>query len=111
MIISKTVELLLNTTDIQVNIITGQLDLIVATPGTVEWVNHIKWKDGAHLKDVNRNAISCNGILEGYSQIHGNFGLYWINRAGHMVPLDNPPAMDVILVQVTKYNQANMTSN
>lgn len=36
------VELLLNETSVDVSIITGQLDLIVATPGTLNWVNRIR---------------------------------------------------------------------
>lgn len=97
------VELLLNETAIDVNIITGQLDLVVATPGTVEWVQNLHWNESAEFIQEHRNWLTYNGILEGYTQVRRNFALYWVNRAGHMVPLDNPSGMDAILQRVTKY--------
>lgn len=99
------VEKLLNETSIQVNIITGQLDLIVATPGTVEWVEKVQWPGAQGFGDSKRSPIGVNYVLEGYYKQHNNFALYWINRAGHMVPADNPGAMDWILQRVTKYKQ------
>lgn len=92
-------------TSIEVNIITGQLDLIVATPGTVEWVNKVNWTGTGDYKNAQRQVVSMDGFLEGYVKKYGKFALYWINRAGHMVPLDNPKGMDFILRNVTKYWQ------
>lgn len=34
-----------------------------------------------------RDAIPVNGIIEGYLRKYGNFGMYWLNRAGHMAPV------------------------
>lgn len=97
-------EKLLNETSIEVNIITGQLDLIVATPGTVEWVNKVKWAKASKYATSKRRIIGVNNVLEGYYRKQDKFALYWINRAGHMVPVDNPAAMDFVLRRVTKYN-------
>lgn len=99
------VEKLLNETSIEVNIITGQLDLIVATPGTVKWVKKLKWPGAIDYKTADRKIILVDNVLEGYYKKQGNFGFYWINRSGHMVPLDNPNAMDYLLRKVTKYNE------
>lgn len=98
-------EHLLNETNIEVIIITGQLDLIVATPGTVEWVKKVRWSGAEAYKASSRMAFGVNGILEGYYKKHEKFSMYWINRSGHMVPFDNPPAMDYILRAVTKYHE------
>lgn len=103
--IYSTVEKLLNETAIEVNIITGQLDLIVATPGTIEWVQKVQWPGSASFVDSERKVLGVNNVLEGYYKKHNQFALYWINRAGHMVPADNPGAMDWILQRVTKYKQ------
>lgn len=94
----------MNETNIEVVIITGQLDLIVDTPGTVKWVKKMRWYGADAFTASERRPIVVNGLIEGYYKKHENFGLYWINRAGHMVPYDNPEAMDYILKSVTKYN-------
>lgn len=99
------VEKLLTETSIEVNIITGQLDLIVATPGTVEWVNKVQWPGTSAFAAGRRKIIGVNNVLEGYYKKQNKFALYWINRAGHMVPADNPAAMDWILKRVTKYTE------
>lgn len=99
------VEKLLNETSIEVNIITGQLDLIVATPGTVDWIQKVRWPGASGFADSERKVIGVNHVLEGYYKRHNQLSLYWINRAGHMVPADNPGAMDWILQRVTKYKQ------
>ncbi|XP_044259031.1 retinoid-inducible serine carboxypeptidase-like [Tribolium madens] len=95
--VTDIVELLLNTTDIKVAVYNGQLDLIVDTPGTVKWVDELKFEGSEEWKNVERKGILSNGILEGYYKKLGNFAMYWVNRAGHMVPLDNPDAMNFIL--------------
>lgn len=97
------VEKLLEETSIEVNIITGQLDLIVATSGTVDWVNKVKWAGASAYAASERKIMGVNDVLEGYYKKHNKFALYWVNRAGHMVPSDNPAAMDWILRRVTKY--------
>lgn len=79
------VELLLNTTSIHVVCITGHLDLIVATPGTVKWVDELKWPGKQGYVSSFRNGLGVNGVLEGYTKIYDKFSMYWVNRAGHMV--------------------------
>ena len=97
-------ERLLNETSVEVNIITGQLDLIVDTPGTMRWVNRLKWNEAVGFKNAVRRPIYVESILEGFYKNYDKFTLFWINRAGHMVPADNPIAMDFILKKVTKYH-------
>lgn len=79
------------------------MDLICATPGTVKWVNNLTWSGAYKYKAASREAVSVNGVIEGYSREEDNFSMYWILRSGHMVPYDNPTAMRYILKQLTGY--------
>ena len=97
-------ELLLNETTIDVSIITGQLDLVAATPGTVKWVSKVKWEGREEFYASARKPIAVHGIQEGFYKEHANLAFYWIHRAGHMVPFDNPAAMEFILKRITNYN-------
>uniref|UniRef100_A0A1B0CH68 Serine carboxypeptidase n=2 Tax=Lutzomyia longipalpis TaxID=7200 RepID=A0A1B0CH68_LUTLO len=97
-----TVERLLNETDVMVAVVTGQLDLIVATPGTLRWVERLNWSGKQSFQNSDRKAIVVNSIHEGYAKKYDNLSLYWILRAGHMVPRDNPGAMTHILRSVTQ---------
>lgn len=97
------VEELLNKTDLKVSVISGQLDLICATPGTVNWIDKMNWTDKLNYVAAPRDAITVNDILEGYYKESGNFTMFWINRAGHSVPNDNPLAMSFILKKLTSF--------
>lgn len=92
---------MLDETDIKVAVFTGQLDLIVATPGTVEWINRLKWNGLNDYLKAKRTSIIVDKYIEGYQRVHKNFGVYWANRAGHMVPADNPKFMDYVLTKTT----------
>lgn len=91
------VELLLNSTDVEVAVITGQLDLIVATAGNVVWLEKLQWEGRNGYLAAPRNGIGPQGILEGYEKSYGRLHMYWALRAGHMVPADNPVLMDYVL--------------
>lgn len=90
-------------TDIKVVVFSGQLDLIVATPGTVEWVNNMQWSGLEDYRESPRHSIVVDGYIEAYLRQHKNFYMYWINRAGHMSPYDNPKALDVVLKEVAGF--------
>lgn len=74
------VEEVLNTTTVKVVVYSGQLDLICATPGTVEWVNNMKWQGNDDYKRASRDGIGVKNVLEGYSRRYGNFSMYWVRR-------------------------------
>lgn len=71
--------------------------MIVATPGTVNWVDNMNWSGKAGYLAAPRNGLGVNGVMEGYLKKFEKFHMYWINRSGHMVPADNPAAMSSIL--------------
>ncbi|XP_065355870.1 retinoid-inducible serine carboxypeptidase-like [Calliphora vicina] len=96
---------LLDNTNLKVGVLSGQLDLICATPGTVNWIEKMQWSYRDEYVKAPRLGISVNRILEGYEKSAGNFTMFWVNRAGHMVPADNPAAMSHILKKFTNYGQ------
>ncbi|XP_012522347.1 retinoid-inducible serine carboxypeptidase [Monomorium pharaonis] len=91
------VERLLNETKLNVFVYNGQLDLIVDTPGTQLWLDKLKWKNADIWKNSVKRPILIEDIIEGYLKVQDNFRMYWVNRAGHMVPRDHPAVQDIIL--------------
>lgn len=97
------VEQLLQETNLTVCVFTGQLDLIVDTPGTLLWAERLQWSGAANWLNVTRSPIVINGITEGYKKSHQNFHFYWLLRSGHMVPTDNPAGALRLLQEITKH--------
>ncbi|XP_029671008.1 retinoid-inducible serine carboxypeptidase-like isoform X2 [Formica exsecta] len=100
------VEQLLNETNLNVIVYNGQLDLITDTPGTLRWVEKLKWQNSWWKYLVRLPLVSQEDFIEGFSKAYDKFRMYWVNRAGHTVPKDNPLAMEVILRNLT--SNANM---
>ncbi|XP_005186527.1 retinoid-inducible serine carboxypeptidase [Musca domestica] len=96
---------LLDHTPLRVSVFSGQLDLICATPGTVNWIEKMRWSYRNEYLNAPRLGISVDRVLEGYEKTVGNFSMFWINRAGHMVPADNPAGMSHILKKITQYDK------
>ncbi|XP_049826421.1 retinoid-inducible serine carboxypeptidase [Aethina tumida] len=101
--VTHVVERLLNETSLIVAVYNGQLDLIVDTPGQVKWVDELRWEGSEIWKVAGRQPIVVDGMIEGFVKGVQTLTFYWINRAGHMVPADNPPAMNYILKHVTQH--------
>ncbi|XP_062140013.1 retinoid-inducible serine carboxypeptidase-like isoform X1 [Drosophila sulfurigaster albostrigata] len=94
---------LLDETTLRVGVYSGVLDLICATPGTVNWINRMSWRGKQKYVDAIRQPFRSDGYLEGYEKQGGNFSMFWVLRAGHMVQQDNPAAMSHILREFTNY--------
>ncbi|XP_075233194.1 retinoid-inducible serine carboxypeptidase-like [Lycorma delicatula] len=103
--VTNYVEKLLNETNLQVVVYNGQLDLIVDTPGTLNWVQRLQWPGGERWKRVPRIEFRTEFKQEGFVKTYNLFTFYWINRAGHMVPADNPYGALEMLKQVTQYKK------
>ncbi|XP_066257864.1 retinoid-inducible serine carboxypeptidase-like isoform X2 [Euwallacea similis] len=99
--VTDVVERLLNETNITLAVYNGAMDLIVDTPGTIDWVDRLKFKESPFWVGTSKNAFEVEGVIEGFEKKAGNLEFYWVLRAGHMVPRDNPNAMLHILQQVT----------
>lgn len=73
------VEDLLNNSTVKVVVYSGQLDLICATPGTVQWINNMnRWSAIEEYKKASRDGIGVNNVLEGYVRKYDNFSMYWV---------------------------------
>ncbi|XP_061386374.1 retinoid-inducible serine carboxypeptidase-like [Musca vetustissima] len=94
---------LLSNTDVKVSVISGQLDLTCPTVGTVNWIEKLEWNYREEYVNAPRNYIHIDKNIEGYEKSGGNFTMYLVNRAGHMIPADNPIAMSYIVKQITNY--------
>ncbi|KAK0160551.1 hypothetical protein PV328_007949 [Microctonus aethiopoides] len=99
--VTEIVTELLDKTDLKVIVYNGQLDLIVPTVGTLSWVENLEWKHIKDWKKAKRIPIINNDIIEGYFKGFQNFKMYWINRAGHYVPEENPIATHKMMNDLT----------
>lgn len=92
-----TVESLLRESTIQVNVVSGQFDLTAATPGSLDWVDALKWPNKVDGMMIN---IVLNGRFHGYFRTQHQLTFYSVWKAGHAVPLQNPEAMNFILQHI-----------
>jgi vitellogenic carboxypeptidase-like protein len=75
----------------------GQLDIIIAVPLTMEWVDQLIWRGTEELRQAPRNiwkVADSDPEVAGYVKTANNnrFFLAMIRNAGHMVPYDQPRA-------------------
>ncbi|XP_062143104.1 retinoid-inducible serine carboxypeptidase-like [Drosophila sulfurigaster albostrigata] len=94
---------LLDETPIRMVVYSGTMDLIAPTPGTVNWIDQMQWGSKKSYVDATRRPFLVDGFLEGYEKQGGNFSMFWVLRAGHLVHQDNPAAMAYILREITNY--------
>ncbi|XP_016841474.1 retinoid-inducible serine carboxypeptidase [Nasonia vitripennis] len=96
------VENLLNESTLKVYVLTGQLDFIINTPGTLQWIDKMRWRHAVEWSKAPMVPLVINNVIEGYSKSYDRFKLFWVNRSGHMIPVDNPIAMKSILQDLIK---------
>jgi len=99
----STVDELLNL-GYKVVVFNGQLDLIVDTIGTNVWVQKLKWGGLRGWNAANRMPLYDKGkypLTGAFKKEYANFSYYWIMRAGHMVPHDQPEMGRRILKMIT----------
>ncbi|XP_063988121.1 retinoid-inducible serine carboxypeptidase-like [Diachasmimorpha longicaudata] len=91
-----TVKRLLNETDLKVDIYSGQLDFSVPTTSVVGLLDRM-FKDDDGWANADRTRLIVDNIVEGYQKHYNNLSMYWVFRAGHWAPRDNPAALKTIL--------------
>lgn len=87
------------TSGIHVVVYSGNLDLICCTPGTLAWINELKWKGLPQWYAKSRDPLTVGGIVSGYEKRYANLHFFFIFASGHMVPSDQP---EVALAMVSK---------
>lgn len=81
----------------RVLIYNGQLDIIVAYPLTVNYLENLKWPGAKKYKTVGRKQWWVQDELAGYTKSVDNLTEVLVRNAGHMVPYDQPRwALDLI---------------
>lgn len=81
----------------RVLIYNGQLDIIVAYPLTINYLQNLKFSAADEYKNAPRHQWYVGGELAGYSKTAGNLTEVLVRNAGHMVPGDQPKwALDLI---------------
>ncbi|XP_076921164.1 serine carboxypeptidase-like 51 [Bidens hawaiensis] len=77
---------------VHVTVYSGQLDLICSTKGAEVWVEKLKWKGLKTFLNMDRTPAYCGDDMEtkAFAKSYKNFHFYWILKAGHFVPVDQP---------------------
>ncbi|XVF05280.1 hypothetical protein REPUB_Repub05bG0158200 [Reevesia pubescens] len=77
---------------VNVTIYNGQLDVICATKGTEAWLDKLKWEGLQNFVSKERTPLYCKGdeATKGFIKSYKNLQFYWILRAGHFVPVEQP---------------------
>lgn len=103
--VTDSVELVLNNTSLMVVVLSGQLDLIVDSLGTMKWVKNIKWAGINGFLNAERVPIQLNNnSVAGFVKQYKNLAFYWILNAGHMIPRDAAATSVKMLNMITKTN-------
>ncbi|XP_017771434.1 PREDICTED: venom serine carboxypeptidase [Nicrophorus vespilloides] len=68
----------------------GQLDIIVAYPLTINYLNNLDFSAAEEYKTAKRYIWKVNGDIAGYVKHAGNLTEVLVRNAGHMVPTDQP---------------------
>ncbi|KAH1220620.1 Serine carboxypeptidase-like 51 [Glycine max] len=78
----------------------GDVDLICSTKGTEAWVHKLKWEGLKIFLAKDRTPLYCGSdksTTKGFVKSYKNLYFYWILKAGHFVPTDQPcVALDMV---------------
>ncbi|XP_043478975.1 retinoid-inducible serine carboxypeptidase-like isoform X2 [Leptopilina heterotoma] len=99
--VTKKVEYLLAQPNFKVFVFNGKLDLLVNPKGTFHWVENLTWKNSSKWLEARKKQLIINKSIEGYVKAFENLRMYWVNRAGHLIAVDNPVATRKILKDLT----------
>ncbi|EDV23153.1 uncharacterized protein TRIADDRAFT_58150 [Trichoplax adhaerens] len=79
--------------NVTVAVYNGQLDVICDTLGTEAWMAKLKWKNLQNFQSAKKHIMKLsNKSVAGFYKKFNNLSLFWILKAGHMVPIDAPDA-------------------
>ncbi|KAK9879924.1 hypothetical protein WA026_008428 [Henosepilachna vigintioctopunctata] len=75
----------------------GQVDIIVAYPLSVSWLEKLQFSNAEEYKTARRGTWYVNNEIAGFVKVAGNLTDLLVRNAGHMVPTDQPTwASDLI---------------
>lgn len=70
----------------------GQNDVVVNTPGVLQYINNLNWFGARNWRRAKKQIWKINGNVKGWAKVSGNLWFVLVNGAGHMVPSDQPTA-------------------
>ncbi|XP_008551567.1 retinoid-inducible serine carboxypeptidase [Microplitis demolitor] len=83
--INKIVERLLDETNLRVVVWSGKFNSIAVTPGTLVWVEKLKWKYSEAWRNSKTNPLVIDNIIEGCYKEFNNFKIFLIKHNSHTV--------------------------
>ncbi len=86
------VDAILKTSDIDVIVYSGQLDIICSTSGALRWMNRLTWEGKQEFDKAERKMLRSPDtyVPEMFVKSYENLKMYWVLNAGHVVPADVP---------------------
>ncbi len=76
--------------NIKVLIYNGQDDFVVNTAGVLQYLNSLGWEGIAAWKRAKREKWTIYNQVKGWAKVSGNLWFVLVNKAGHLVPTDQP---------------------
>jgi len=76
--------------DYKVMIYSGQVDIIIPSTGSENFVNHLDWKCKDEYKETDRSIWRYGNKVAGYAREVGNLKQVLVRNAGHILPFDQP---------------------
>ena len=68
----------------------GQNDVVVNTPGVLQYLNGLTWNGARQWKKTQKKIWKIDGHVSGWAKVSDNLWFVLVNGAGHMVPSDQP---------------------
>lgn len=87
---SYSVELIRILRKTKVLIYNGQDDYVINTAGVLNYLNSLTWEGIANWKRARKQVWSINNEIRGWAKTSGNLWFVLVNKAGHLVPTDQP---------------------
>jgi carboxypeptidase C (cathepsin A) len=75
---------------IRVLIYNGQDDFVVNTAGVLQYLNSLGWEGISAWKRAKKQKWTIYGEIRGWAKTSGNLWFVLVNKAGHLVPSDQP---------------------
>lgn len=75
---------------LKVLIYNGQNDFVVNTSGVLQYLNSLNWNGVNNWKNADKQIWKIDGEIVGWVKNYGNLWFGLVNKAGHLVPFDQP---------------------
>ena len=91
--------------NIRVLIYNGQDDYVVNTAGVLQYLNSLAWEGTASWKRAKKEKWTIYGEVKGWAKVSGNLWFVLVNKAGHLVPTDQPASAFNMLGKYLRNNR------